>query len=289
MKEYYFLFFLALLWTGFAAVYDLKKREVPNWISFSLIAFGLANRAFYALLESDEKFFIFGLSGFGIFYLLAMGLYYGRVFAGGDAKLLMGFGVLMPAFDIRSLLLYSSGFLILLLSVGAVWSLVFSLYLVLQNKKGFADAFRKKWSRARYIVFLGAFAGAVLSIFSLYIPVYSRLLSFILGILLIGVPLLYVYLRALEQGCMIKLVHARELCEGDWLEKNVHIGNKTICKSVHGLSADEIKIIRRANKKVWIKEGIPFVPAFFFTLIIMGFFLANGADVFPSLLNFLYG
>mgnify|MGYP001614646475 FL=1 len=115
MEEYYFLFLLGLLWCIFATVQDLRKREIANWLNFSMIIFALAYRAFYSIEARDGgDFFLFGLGGFGIFFLLANLLYYGRAFAGGDAKLLMGFGALLPFESINDLLFVSAGFILLL-------------------------------------------------------------------------------------------------------------------------------------------------------------------------------
>ena len=91
-------------------------------------------------------------------------------------------------------------------------------------------------------------------------------------IMIIMVYFLFIYIKALEV-CMINLVDARKLQEGDWLERDIRIMGKTIKKSVHGLSNKEIEILKKAGKNVLIKEGIPFTPAFLISLlVIMGFF-----------------
>ncbi|MDO8460570.1 MAG: hypothetical protein Q7S74_05650, partial [Nanoarchaeota archaeon] len=86
---------------------------------------------------------------------------------------------------------------------------------------------------------------------------------------------------------MLKLVSPQNLTEGDWLERDVRIGNKTIKKTVHGLSWNEIKLLRKANKKVYIKEGIPFVPAFLIAFIIMALFFLILKFPLSELLSFL--
>src|SRR3989338_10180281 len=99
MAEFFteiFLFALAFIWLCVASFQDIKKREVANWLSFSLILFAVAFRAFYALLNNNLWFFLNGLIGLAIFYAVASLLYYGRLFAGGDAKLLMAVGVVLP-------------------------------------------------------------------------------------------------------------------------------------------------------------------------------------------------
>ena len=99
--------------------------------------------------------------------------------------------------------------------------------------------------------------------------------------------MLYSYLMALDK-CMIRLMKASELTEGDWLERDVRLSKGVIKKSVHGLSLEEIKIIRKENKKVLIKEGIPFVPVFLITLILMVFFYLVLGDGAFDLFSFLF-
>jgi len=96
MIEYYFLYVVALIWIIFATIQDLKTEEIANWLSFSLIAFVLAYRGFYAIWSGSVGFFVYGLLGVLLFTVLAYVLYYARVFGGGDAKLLMGIGGIWP-------------------------------------------------------------------------------------------------------------------------------------------------------------------------------------------------
>ena len=65
-----FIFILALVWLIVASIQDIKKREIPNWLSFSLIVFALAFRALYSVINLDVRFFMYGLLGLGIFFLL---------------------------------------------------------------------------------------------------------------------------------------------------------------------------------------------------------------------------
>jgi Flp pilus assembly protein protease CpaA len=61
MNEVIFLFGLGFVWMFFAAVQDLKTTEVSNWLTYSLVVFGLAGRAFFAIAESDLSFFLVGV------------------------------------------------------------------------------------------------------------------------------------------------------------------------------------------------------------------------------------
>lgn len=279
MQEYYFLFGLAFVWIVFAAIQDLKKQEVPNWITYSLIIFSLAYRVFYSIFSGSFYFLFYGFIGFIVFVALAYLFYYGKVFAGGDAKLLMGLGCVIPFNSYLELFFNSLFFIFLLFFFGAIYSLSYSVVLVSKNfedfKKEFGKRFKKRSAFFAGVVILcasfilvrvGLTGSTFVSLgFILTNVIYAMLLVLVLSII-------YIYLRALEKACMIKLVEPARLTEGDWLEKDVKIGDKWIRKSVHGLSFEEINAIRKARKKVWVKYGVPFVPAFLFAFLFMLFF-----------------
>lgn len=266
MEEYYFLLALGILWSIFAIGVDFKKREVPNWLNFSLIAFALAYRAFYSAFSGEKMFFVSGLVGFGIFFALAHGFYYLRVFAGGDAKLLMGFGAILPYSNFSELAYTGVLFIFTLFLIGSIYSLVYSFFIVEKNLGKFKREFRKIIQKSR-----GLLIGLIIVLFLfLFID-----LGIILDLFLILTFLLYVYVKALDI-CLIVEKKAGELQEGDWLEKDVKLRREVIKKSVHGLSLEDIKMLMKARKKVLIREGIPFTPAFLLSLLIMApFFLAS--------------
>ncbi len=265
MNEYYFLFTLALIFTIFAVVVDLKKREVPNWLNFSLIGFALSYRAFYSISTQNINFFISGLIGFIAFFMLAHLFYYSKIFAGGDAKLLMGFGIILPYTTLNELLYSGIFFIFALFFFGAIYGLIYSIFIVAKNKAKFKKEFKKNLAKNK----------ALIAITLILILLAISLMKFIDGIIIsiipALIPLFYAYVKSLDV-CMIKLTKANNLQEGDWLEKDVKIGRKIIKKSVHGLSLQEINLLKKANKKVLIKEGIPFTPAFLLSLLTMVFF-----------------
>ncbi len=264
MKEYYFLFVIAFIFTFFASIQDLRKREVANWLNFSLIAFTLTYRVFYSIIKNDFKFIIFGLAGFGIFFILSHIFYYSKAFAGGDAKLLMALGVILPYSDIKSFIYLPLLFVFLLFLIGAGYSIVYSFFIVYENKNKFIKEFKHYLRRYKFI------AGVSLILFVislLFLKSNSALLS--LTILLL-MPILFIYTKSLEKS-MIKIYNYNKLTEGDWLVKDVVISRGlTIKRTVHGLTLKDIKLLKKYRKNVLIKEGIPFVPAFLLTLIVLG-------------------
>ncbi len=277
MKEYYFLFVLAFAFTLFGSIQDLKKREVANWLNFSFIVFAFAYRIFYSISKKDTQFFLFGLFGFAIFFVLAHVLYYAKAFAGGDAKLLMGFGLILPYYSVKSLFIMPIVFIFVLFFIGAIYSLLYSIGIVVKNKKIFSTQFSNYLKKHKITLV----TSLVLFFVSLFFTFINPLLIPLTILFLI--PLMYVYTKSLER-CMIKSYHYNQLTEGDWLENSVKLTKSiTIYKTVHGLSAKDIKLLKKYKKHVLVKEGIPFVPAFLITLILMVFFFL----FLPSRLDFL--
>jgi len=269
MEEYYFLFALAGVWILFAAIQDLKKEEIANWISYSLLAFALGYRAFYSAAFNDWKFFAFGVLGFGVFYVLANGFYYARIFGGGDARLLMALGAVLPFESLYGMLLNGVGFLFVMFGVGGVYTLFYSIGIACSNWSAFRAGFGNMMKKYKLLMLISPFIGLV---FMALLWGLMGKIAFWFFVLFAIMPFLYAYLMTLEQCCMLKLLSPDKLAEGDWLERDVVVRGKKIEKSVHGLSMKEIAMLRKAHKKVWIKKGVPFAPSFLITWMVMVFF-----------------
>lgn len=272
MEKYYFLFGLAFVWLIFAVAYDLKKKEVPNWLNFSLIGFALAYRAFYSAYSSDLMFFIFGLAGFGVFMALGNLFYYSRLFAGGDAKLLMGLGAVLPFEGWRDFIFVGAGFVALLFLAGAIYSLIYSFFIAGKDYAKFRRELANNWQKNKFIVIYSGILALALLIFA-YLLGLGFGLGLMVALMMFSISILYIYLKAVD-SCMIKLVDAGRLTEGDWLVSDIKLGRALIKKTVHGLSLEDIRRLRKAGKKVLIKEGIPFTPAILISFLVMVFFLA---------------
>ncbi len=266
MEEYIFLFALAFVWIIFAIVQDFRTREVSNWLNFSLIAFVLAYRAFYAVIHKEFGFFILGVFGVLLFVGLAYALYYGRAFAGGDAKLLMGLGGILPYQGVFDVFYYGIAFVFILFLAGAIYSLIYTIYLAWKNWKPFSAEFKERFVFSKNYVIVCLVLAILLqaAIYNFDFPDFFGLLSLMIAIL----PVLYIYTKAVEAGCLVVWKTPGELQEGDWLEREVIVSGKKIKKSVHGLSKREIEFLKKHKTKVLIKEGIPFTPAFLIALLV---------------------
>ncbi|RLG14532.1 hypothetical protein DRN69_04105 [Candidatus Pacearchaeota archaeon] len=265
MIEIIFLITLALIWIIFAMIQDLRNKEIANWLNFSLIIFAFGFRFFYSLfLANNFNFFYQGIIGLGIFFVLGNALYYGKMFAGGDAKLIIALGVILPFSEgfitnVQSFVL----FFIIFLSIGAFYGLFISFFLSLKNFKNMKKEFIRYVKKYKKIISCVMVGGLFLMILG-----FVESLFFWIGVLAFIYPYLYIYAKAVDKACMIKGIKSRNLREGDWLYKNLKIGNKVIRAKWEGLSEKEIKLIQRKYKKVLIRNGIAFSPVFLISFII---------------------
>ncbi|MDO8528865.1 MAG: prepilin peptidase [Nanoarchaeota archaeon] len=268
MIEVIILLAIALIWIIFATVQDLKSREIANWVSFSLIIFALGFRFFYSLFlgeGEDFSFFIQGVIGLGIFLILGNIFYYSRMFAGGDTKLMISLGTILPLYNniLDNLKFFLIFFLVFLIS-GAVYGIASILYLSFRNFKTFKKELSRQFKAKKKLIILGMLGGIVFLIIGLFFNVF-----FSLGIMLFLTPYVYLYVTAVDKTCMIKDVKAKNLTEGDWLYKDVKIGKKYIKADWDGLEKNEIREIRKRYPEVKIKQGIPFSPVFLISYIII--------------------
>lgn len=254
-----FLFWFFLIGLIVASMQDLKRREVDNWLNLFLMFGGLAFISYTAIL-SGETSLIFQAGFMVVVLFVVMNLfYYGRVFAGGDAKLLFA----LTSFFISSAFLVTLAnlgvFLLLLMFAGSLYGISFSIFLYFQSPKEVNRKMKEVFASAP--IRIGFFSGVLFSIF------FFIDLSFLfIGVFAIVFSLLYVFAKGLELVSMTRFVSGKELREGDWLAEDVKVGGKVIHAAWEGLTLEEIKILSK-QKKVKIKEGIPFVPSFLIAFI----------------------
>jgi len=263
-----FLIGIGLFWMLVASIQDIRKREVENWWNFSLIIIVLAFRAFLSIETWNYWYFLWGLIGLFGGFILANLFYYGRLFAGGDAKLLMALGTILPlsldwSINLQILVVFLLSFLL----AGAVYGMIYSFGMMLARFKNFRKEFSRQFKEySKMIIFVEAF--------SLVLILISAYFNFYLGLALFSIiflsPILLLYAKAIEEACMIKLVNKHELTIGDWLYKPLKVGNKMIAPNWEGLSEKQLVLIQKKFKgRVFIKQGLPFVPAFLIAFILL--------------------
>ena len=273
MDEVIFLLVLGLIYVIFASIQDLKKREVANWLSFSLIVFALGFRFFYSLFsESGFNFFYQGLIGLGFFLVIGNLFYYGRMFAGGDAKLMIALGTILPFTDsfFMNLNIFVLFFLSFLFS-GAFYGFIWTITLSLRNHTRFKKEFCKRFSKTKKFTYLFMILGLIFMGIGFFKEFF-----FLIGIFIFMFPYLYLFAKSVDESFMIKNLKTNALTEGDWLYKDVKVGKKIIKANWEGLSSREISLIQNKHKSVFIRQGIPFVPVFLIAYLILLLFWFTG-------------
>ena len=262
---------IALIWLIFASVQDLKTREVPDWVSYSLIIIAFVAAILKSILLKNT-FILISLFGFFLFLILGNLMYYTKQFGGGDVKILAGLGALIPIYPGGLLRYFNPNldlpfFLILILNiilVGALYSLFYGIYLLMKNKNKIE--FRKY--RINKIYFVISLVLIILQF--LFKDPLQRLILVFLALMLILIPYLHLFIKILERNVMIKKVPIEKLTEGDWIINNIyHKGKLIYNKNSPGITKQQILLLKKFGiKNVIIKEGLPFIPTFLLALIV---------------------
>lgn len=248
-----FLFWLFLIGIIVASLQDLKRREVDDWLNLFLLISGFVFIFYRAIFEGDVSLIFHAVLVLVVMFIIMNAFYYGRVFAGGDAKLLFAMTVFFIGTTFYITLINIGIFLLFLMFSGSIYGLIYSFVLYCKDFKKVNKKMKEGFSHWNILVL--AF-GFILFLFGFY-----NFLFFIFGILIFLFPLLYIFAKGLESVSMIRIVSGKELREGDWLVKNIKIGKKIIKADWDGLSLENIKLLKN-KKKIMIKDGLPFVPAF---------------------------
>lgn len=259
--ELIILFVLAFAFIIIATWQDLRTTEISDWLTFSLIGMGLSYRAVYAFFTGSGEFFWYGLAGFALFSALGYLFYYAHVFAGGDVKLLMGLGAVIPALSYSELLFYGILMIVCIFLLGAIWSVVFTFIRIVRRPGNFGSYFLKEMKKSKNMILFFLLGGLLFFIFLGY---FEFLVGLVFGALIIISGILFVYVRAFEKHYLIVSKKPGELIEGDWLVDDIFVSGRVIKKSVHGLTEKEITFLRKHGKNVIVKDGVPFTPGFLF-------------------------
>ena len=271
---------VSLILLAIASYNDTKTKEVPDWISYSLITIGFSLSLLASIVNKDYKIILFSVIGFAIMYLIALVMYYTKQWGGGDAKLLMGLGTMFYYYP-KFLLNYfhpsieNIPFIIIifinLIIYGAIYSLIWTVFLSIKNKKHFKIRFKEIYNSPSTLTIrkIGVLMSIILSLFAVQ---EKNLLP--LFILLSTFPVIFVYtfilMKTVELSSMIKRISIDRLTEGDWIIYDIHDKNKLIYSSKStGVTKEQINKIKSLRiHSVTIKEGIPFVPSFLISLIL---------------------
>ena len=269
----YILIPIALIWLTFASISDLKSKEIPDWLNFSLIIIALAIKSIQAILTRDVFILLYAIAALVIFFLLANLMYYTKQWGGGDAKLIIGLGIIFTQYPTEFLnyfnpkltIPFAITFVVNILFIGAVYGIIWSAILAIKNYKKIK--FNKNIFKRPMRIILPL---VLLFFLSSFLLPQIKYLFGVATIFFLVVYLILIFTNAVEQSIMIKPMALSKLREGDWLYKPVYYKKRLILDNKKpSLTKKDISTLERFNiKSVIVKDGIPFVPAFLISVLI---------------------
>ena len=261
---------LILLGTLLAgSITDLKKREVPDLLNYSLIAFALIIASLTSVYY--ETYLPLKTTLLGMFVALVFGniLFYSGQWGGGDAKMIIGAGGIIGigTHEVFSLNIFFY-FLLYSFIIAAITGLVWMILMSLKNKEAFLKEYEKiKKGRNNFLFKVSYLTLVIITIILMYFNPVKAVNPLIFALLvLIGFAYyLSVFIKATEEVAFKKWISVNDLTEGDWIlsEHGVKINNT-------GITFEQIDLLKKKGvDKVLVKEGIPFVPSFFLAYLVL--------------------
>ena len=272
---------LALIYLIIATISDIKTQEIPDSLNFSFVFIGIFVNALRTFTSNDNSYLLFSLLTFGAFFIVGRLMYYSKQWGGGDAKLLAGLGALIPIYPMltkgliwaKTTNYFGLDFFINLIIVGAVYTIIYAIYLSIINRKKFAENFKelyssKKTKKFEKIIWILVVLINIAGFFVLKTN-SERTLVLSISLLLLLFNYLLVFTKAIEKTTMYKTISTQKLREGDCITSKLKSEDKLIYSpSVHGVKKSQIELIQKHFKEVPIKEGISFAPTFLIAFLV---------------------
>ncbi len=262
----------AILGALAGSITDLKERIIPNWITYSIIAFGLGGHLIVSLISKSFWPILYSLAGAAIFFIIAMLMFYTSAWAGGDTKMLIGLGSLLPTYPLillnwlnPALAIWPFMFTlwINILVFGALIGLAFGVYILIKNWGKFIARIKKIIVSYRLIIHLITIT-ALIPVVTYFLKLQIALaIAFIWAVCSIFFYL-FIFTKSIEDISMYRTLNPRELTEGDWIVKPVLMGKRLVYSPERtGIIQKDInRLIKLGVKSVKVKEGLPMIPAF---------------------------
>jgi len=196
-------------------------------------------------------------------------MYYAGQWGGGDAKLLVGIGALLPQYP-KLLLNYfhpnlNIPFLVIvilnILIIGGIYGILYSIFAALKNKISFLREIKLLFKKYNKELIFPLIILLLVTVYAVIIKMYIIVLFVFIILFMIFI---FFFIKAVENASMYKTVKVNKLVEGDWVVQSIKAKNKIIYKpKLLGISKQDIQNFKRNKiKQVLVKDGLAFVPAF---------------------------
>ncbi|MBS3117440.1 prepilin peptidase [Candidatus Woesearchaeota archaeon] len=272
MQEAYILGGLTFFSLGAASLFDLRTKEIPDWLSYGFLFSVLGIKFIAFLLDKPFSYFLWGLVGLATSVPLGLFLYYTKQWGGGDAKLLFGIGVVL--FSSLAGFRMLGKFLLGVIFIGAAYGVLWVVIFCIRERPQVSLKVRQSFREKGLILLIPLLAGIVVSGLGFFIGDPTFLFAGIVLSLFTILFALLIFIKIVEQIGLVKKIPVSKLIPGDWIAEDVTVHGKILYrKRSPGVSPEQIAALRRAHvRAVLVKEGIPFVPVLFFSYLLLIFF-----------------
>ena len=258
-----------------ASITDILFREVPDWLSYIGIAFGILASLIFSIFIKSIYLLIYSLLGLALMFLVSLFLFYIAKFGGGDSKVLMAIGSIIGIKFTLYENMFFIKFIIFTIFASAVFGIFWMVFSILKNKKNrkeFAKTFRKQ-NNKKILIYTKIIL--ILLFFISFFTLFFSKTIFIISSTTILFLIFFLYLSILsisvERSCMKRKITPDKLVEGDILLKDIKIGKEKIKSNNQLIQKDINKILKYYKKgkikEIIVKDGIPFIPSFLIGLI----------------------
>ncbi len=256
--SFIFIFTVGVL--GLASYFDIKTREVPDFMSYLLIIGGALLTLLSAITSNSISGLEFLPASVGLLFGFSYLMYALGQWAGGDVKLMLGLGFIFTSVDLNS----TSSFIALFINIlifGGFYGLIGTIVFGVVRARHLVQKLRY------YDGILIALGVAATVLILLYVP---QPLSYLLAFeAFLFVSMRYIYLIA--NDIMFSEVGVDKLTEGDWLAKDIYTqDSKLVVRRRNiGLTKEEIQRLKdHGVRRVLVRIGLPFVPGIFLGVLV---------------------
>lgn len=256
------------LWTALilGSLEDIRIREVPDLLSFSLLGIGLILGLERSLATTSFLPFTLSVVTAALAFSIGAALYYLGQWGGGDAKLLAGVASFFTPSTFLAYFFY-------VLVMGSVFGLLWTVWLVVKDYEVVSS--KASLLKHKYVVLIVLLTGAVTTttLFVLGKDEVAALVGLATFVVL-STGALYALKKA-ENTLLFDNKPVSTLVPGDWLAHSVSVDGTLIENKGQGLTEKEVSLLKTSEfETVRVKDGLPFVPSF---LLAYGVYIALGS------------
>ncbi len=221
------------------------------------------------------------LSGTALFGL-GWSMYLMGLWGGADAFVLGAVGYAFPYLPVGTLTAYTPiipvplSLLMLVFAVGAVYSIVYAIYMALQDGEAMTTFWQQLQSEHRRV--LGIVGGYLIIalvlgqvVHVLYgvstVTVLQHALQFL--VILAALLVLHQFLRVVEDDVMRQTIAVDDLEPGDVLAEEIDSVEKTAGERIVGLTPEQVARVQDTYETVDIRTGVRFIVAFPLAILLL--------------------